>query len=53
MNEEKEAFVSGHEGTTAWEIAAVLVSVVACYTLRNVVLVVFPRLSLATRRSIL
>ena len=49
MNSEKEAFVSGHEGTTALEIAVVLVSIVACYTLRNVLLVVFP---VATQQSI-
>ena len=51
MNE-KVAFVSGHGGTTVLEIATVLVCVVAFYALRNLLLVVFPRIPHATRQSI-
>ena len=51
VNAEKIAFVSGHGGTSVGEIAAVLVSVVAGYALRNVLLVAFPGIVRATRPS--
>lgn len=35
---EKESFVSGHAGTSVWEIATVIVSLLAGYVLRNVLL---------------
>ena len=53
LKAEKESFVSGHSGTTVLEIAAVLVSVVAGYTLRNVLLVCWPPLSRTTRQHLL
>ena len=49
---EKELFVSGHGGTSVFEIVTVLVAVSVGYTLRNVLLVRFPEFSRATRHSI-
>ena len=51
LKAEKESFVSGHGGTTVFEIATVLVSLLAGYALRNVLLVCFPGLARATRLS--
>ena len=53
LKAEKELFVSGHGGTSVLEIAAVLVSLVAGYALRNVLLVCVPELARATRVSAL
>lgn len=53
LKAEKESFVSGHSGTTVLEIAAVLVGVVAGYSLRNVLLVCSPRLAQTARRHTL
>ena len=52
LKAEKELFVSGHGGTTVFEIATVLVAVSVGYTLRNVLLVCFPEFARATRQSI-
>ena len=49
----KESFVSGHGGTTVFELATVLVACSVGYTLRNVLLVRYPEFSRATRQSIL
>ena len=53
LKAEKELFVSGHGGTSVLEIAAVLVSLVAGYAMRNVLLVCVPELTRATRVSAL